>query len=210
MGCSKQRPQSCPAEFIANNPGSFPLKCIACPSIRLCPWDLTTPEPDGRGGTEKSQGPHRRVAGACREENQHAARGVRGTYPDPVRVVSIGVPVGKLLADPENPEWMKYSVEFCGGTHVESLGVATAFVVSKEEAISKGVRRIYGLTGLRAEQAIRDGKTLGAKVTASEKLSGDALESAVRSLKGDIDAVEVMSAPVLSKLRARVDAMAKR
>ena len=60
------------------------------------------------------------------------------------------------------------------------------------------------------EQAIRDGKTLGAKVTASEKLSGDALESAVRSLKGDIDAVEVMSAPVLSKLRARVDAMAKR
>ena len=132
------------------------------------------------------------------------------TYPDPVRVVSIGVPVGKLLADPENPEWMKYSVEFCGGTHVESLGVATAFVVSKEEAISKGVRRIYGLTGLRAEQAIRDGKTLGAKVTASEKLSGDALESAVRSLKGDIDAVEVMSAPVLSKLRARVDAMAKR
>jgi len=29
-------------------------------------------------------------------------------------------------------------------------------------------------------------------------------------LKGDIDAVEVMSAPVLSKLRARVDAMAKR
>ena len=51
---------------------------------------------------------------------------------------------------------MKYSVEFCGGTHVESLGVSTAFVVSKEEAISKGVRRIYGLTGLRAEQAIRD------------------------------------------------------
>ena len=81
-----------------------------------------------------------------------ALRAVFGeTYPDPVRVVSIGVPVDKLLADPENPEWMKYSVEFCGGTHVESLGVSTAFVVSKEEAISKGVRRIYGLTGLRAE-----------------------------------------------------------
>ena len=37
---------------------------------------------------------------------------------------------------------------------MESLGASKSFVVSKEESISKGVRRIYGLTGLRAQQAI--------------------------------------------------------
>ena len=132
------------------------------------------------------------------------------TYPDPVRVVSVGVPVDQLLADPENPEWMKYSVEFCGGTHVESLGSSKAFVISKEEAISKGVRRVYGLTGLRAEQAIKDGHAIDGRVSAAEKLSGDALDEQVKILKKQIDEAEVLSAPVRTKLRARVDAMAKR
>jgi alanyl-tRNA synthetase len=131
-------------------------------------------------------------------------------YPDPVRVVSVGVPVDKLLSDPENPEWMKYSVEFCGGTHVESLGSSKAFVVSKEEAISKGVRRVYGLTGLRAEQAIKDGLAIGAKITAAEKLSGAALDAQVKVLKREVDDAEVLSAPVRTKLRARVDACAKK
>ena len=38
------------------------------------------------------------------------------TYPDPVRVLSIGEPVETLTADPTGPWAMQNSVEFCGGT----------------------------------------------------------------------------------------------
>ena len=38
------------------------------------------------------------------------------TYPDPVRVVSIGIPVEELLENPESTAGSLTSIEFCGGT----------------------------------------------------------------------------------------------
>jgi len=37
------------------------------------------------------------------------------TYPDPVRVVSIGADVGEILEDPTNEKWRQFSVELCVG-----------------------------------------------------------------------------------------------
>ena len=74
-------------------------------------------------------------------------------YPPKVRVVSVGVPVADLLADPANPNWPNYSIEFCGGTHLAETREAGAFAIVGEESVSKGVRRIVAITGKPAMQA---------------------------------------------------------
>ncbi|MCG3131365.1 MAG: hypothetical protein FLDDKLPJ_02156 [Phycisphaerae bacterium] len=127
------------------------------------------------------------VYAASREEDfvdQAAARQVNTLravfgekYPEKVRVVSIGVPVteadakaaGKsdwLLKSPQNPEWMRYSVEFCGGTHVKRTGEIGDFVIVSEEAVAKGVRRVVGVTAQAAKEARARAASLRDKVAA--------------------------------------------
>merc|ERR1719347_1071763 len=91
------------------------------------------------------------------------------TYPDPVRVVSVGVPVEKLEADPNSPEGTKTSIEFCGGTHLRRAGHMEHMVIASEEAIAKGIRRIVALTGPEAAKALNKEKLLMMEV---EKLKG--------------------------------------
>ena len=89
-------------------------------------------------------------------------------YPDPVNVVSIGVPVEDLLADPDSNAGLETSVEFCGGTHVRRSGHIGHFVIASEEAIAKGVRRIIAITGPEASRAVKKGSSFTCQV---EKLS---------------------------------------
>lgn len=66
-------------------------------------------------------------------------------YPDMVSVYSVG-PLG---ATTENPQFDKaYSLEFCGGPHVERTGVIGKFKILKEEASSAGIRRIKAVLEL--------------------------------------------------------------
>ncbi len=64
-------------------------------------------------------------------------------YPDMVSVYSIG-PKGATKEDPQFAQ--TYSIEFCGGPHVEHTGELAEggrhFKIQKEEAVSAGIRRI--------------------------------------------------------------------
>ncbi|MEO0440761.1 MAG: alanine--tRNA ligase, partial [Pseudomonadota bacterium] len=70
-------------------------------------------------------------------------------YGDEVRVLSMGLEAGS-----------DYSVELCGGTHVQALGDIGLMVIVAESAVSSGVRRIEALTGEAARLwlAERDSK----------------------------------------------------
>ncbi|NXX77212.1 SYAC protein, partial [Urocolius indicus] len=104
-----------------------------------------------------------------------AAKAIQGlravfdeTYPDPVRVVSVGVPVEQLLDDPSGPAGSLTSVEFCGGTHLQNSSHAGPFVIVSEEAIAKGIRRIVAVTGAEARKALRKVDSLRKLLSALE------------------------------------------
>ncbi|XP_072290586.1 alanine--tRNA ligase, cytoplasmic [Eucyclogobius newberryi] len=82
------------------------------------------------------------------------------TYPDPVRVVSIGIPIHDLLDDPNSAAGSLTSIEFCGGTHLQNSAHAAPFVIVSEEAIAKGIRRIVAVTGSEAQKAQRKADAL--------------------------------------------------
>jgi alanyl-tRNA synthetase len=75
-------------------------------------------------------------------------------YPDPVRVVAVGIDIDALLAEPTKDWGALYSIEFCGGTHLRKTGAAKGYVTLSEQGIAQGVRRIVGATGAEAQAAI--------------------------------------------------------
>ncbi|KAI4497616.1 hypothetical protein M0802_007386 [Mischocyttarus mexicanus] len=107
----------------------------------------------------------------AKESNLALAKTIKGlramfeeTYPDPVRIVSVGIPVDDLEKDPLNDAALKTSVEFCGGTHLHNTGHIGDFVISSEEAIAKGIRRIVALTGPEAKKALKKAALLEDKL----------------------------------------------
>ncbi|PAV57350.1 hypothetical protein WR25_00301 [Diploscapter pachys] len=85
-------------------------------------------------------------------------------YPDPVRVVCVGTPVEELLKDPQSELGLNTTVEFCGGTHLHNVGHIGRLVITTEEAIAKGIRRIVAVTGQEAEKTIQRADRLQARL----------------------------------------------
>lgn len=132
-------------------------------------------------------------------------RAVNGErYPDPVRVLSIGADVGKMLEDPDNAVWKKHSVEFCGGTHLTNTNDAELFAVMEETGVAKGIRRITAVTRGKAKEALDAGAAFDAKVAGVEALTGPAeLDAAIKTSVQALNEAEI-PAPLKAQLRDRL------
>jgi alanyl-tRNA synthetase len=112
-------------------------------------------------------------------------------YPDPVRVVSIGATVAELVAKPDSPKWHELSIEFCGGTHLTSMGEAKRFVLVSEGGLAAGVRRVFALTGARALAAQFAAEGLMSRVADAAKLDGEALVSEITDMTKMAESLEL-------------------
>ena len=106
-------------------------------------------------------------------------------YGDEVRVVSMGG---------------KFSVEFCGGTHVERTGDIGLFKILSESGISSGVRRIEAVTGQGALALVaREEQTLK-QLCELVKANQDDLLDRVKQMNATNKALE----KELDQLKAKV------
>jgi alanyl-tRNA synthetase len=95
-------------------------------------------------------------------------------YGDEVRVLSMG------RAGDDT-----YSVELCGGTHVNALGDIALFKIVSENAVSSGVRRIEALTGEAARQWLIHRDALVREAAATLKAAPDEVPARVATLVED-------------------------
>mmetsp|Transcript_147 Transcript_147/g.456 ORF Transcript_147/g.456 Transcript_147/m.456 type:complete len:950 (-) Transcript_147:248-3097(-) len=146
---------------------------------------------------------YRQTCGLAEARRISSLRAVFGeVYPDPVRVVSIGKPIDAMLANPDSEEWLGWSVEFCGGTHLDNFGEALRFAIVAEEGISKGVRRLVAVTGAAATKAHDTATAFELRAAKAEGLSAKEMEKEITAISGEI------STSVLPV--ARADALRKK
>ena len=103
-------------------------------------------------------------------------------YGDEVRVLSMGVD----LQEAEKA----YSVELCGGTHVERTGDIGTFVILSESGVSAGVRRIEVATGAEAIAFLRSRAQVAVDLSDQLKVPLKDVAKKVSSLSEERKALE--------------------
>ncbi|KAL4996491.1 alanine--tRNA ligase [Aspergillus recurvatus] len=125
------------------------------------------------------------------------------TYPDPVRVVSVGAEIDEILKNVEDPRWADVSIEFCGGTHVQKTGDIKDLVILEESGIAKGIRRMIAVTGEDAHEVQRIAKEFEKRLDHLEAMpSGSAKEQNAKQIQVELNQLSI-SAIQKSKLRER-------
>jgi alanyl-tRNA synthetase len=97
-------------------------------------------------------------------------------YGDEVRVVSMGLAVEGEKAG------KTYSVELCGGTHVDRTGQIGLVTLVSEAAVAAGVRRVEALTGSAARHYLAEQDKRVRDIAATLKVRPDEAVSRVEAL----------------------------
>jgi alanyl-tRNA synthetase len=104
-------------------------------------------------------------------------------YGDEVRVVSMGFETELTGRD-------SYSVELCGGTHVERLGDIGLMTIISESAVSAGVRRIEALTGAAAHEYLLEQRAMLQEAAATIKSKPDEVAGRISALQSERKSLE--------------------
>jgi len=100
-------------------------------------------------------------------------------YGDEVRVLSMG-----------DTDGANYSVELCGGTHVNALGDIALFTIISEGAVASGIRRIEALTGEAARLWLVGRETQLKNVASMLKTAPDEVAGRIETLLADRKRIE--------------------
>lgn len=131
------------------------------------------------------------------------------TYPDPVRVVSVGADVDEILKNVKDPRWNQVSIEFCGGTHVQKTGDIKDLIILEEGGIAKGIRRIIAVTGEVAHEAQKVAQEFQQRLDRLDAMAlGPQKEQEVKQTQVDLSQLSV-SAVEKARIRDRFNAINK-
>jgi alanyl-tRNA synthetase len=101
-------------------------------------------------------------------------------YGDEVRVLTMG----------PKTDGRAYSVELCGGTHVNALGDIALFKIVSEGAVASGIRRVEAMTGEAARLWLSDREDRLKDVAASLKSNPDDVLARVMALSETVKRLE--------------------
>ncbi len=92
------------------------------------------------------------------------------------------------------------SIELCGGTHVSRTGTIGAFLITSEEAVSAGVRRIEARVGAAAIDHLNDLRARERRLASALGVNPSQLEERVAKLTGDLKDAQRESAKLRDRL----------
>jgi alanyl-tRNA synthetase len=101
-------------------------------------------------------------------------------YGDEVRVLTMG----------PRAQGNAYSVELCGGTHVDALGDIALFKIVSEGAVASGVRRLEAMTGEAARLWLTDREDKLKDVAAQLRANPDEVPARVAALADSVRKLE--------------------